>query len=145
MLLFVDSRASILGEAAANALDADDAAMAEGAVEVADVPLGFLEQPGDRRIRICLAESFTSESANPAAVRHSLTVIMVLDRYSLTALSILPVSEASFFGMLERSLGNLDSKNRERRVSIVSLTLRAKIMFWDFVRVVRVRTIDEVR
>ena len=38
-------------------LDVGDAAVAEGAVDVVDVPLFFLEQPGDHRIRICLAES----------------------------------------------------------------------------------------
>ena len=124
--------------------DVGDAA-AEDAVEGVDVPLGFLEQPGDRWMRICLAESLTSQCANPAAARHASTVIVVLDRYSVTALSILPASEASFLGMLGRSLGNLDSNRRKGRACLLSLTLRAMIIFWDFVRAVRVRTIDEVR
>ena len=60
-------------------LDDGDAAIADGAVDVVDVPLFFVEQPGDRRIRICLVELLTSEGANPAAARHSLTLIMVLE------------------------------------------------------------------
>jgi hypothetical protein len=125
--------------------DDGDAAIADGAVDVVDVPLFFVEQPGDRRIRICLAESSTSRGANPAAARHSLTVIMVLERYSATARSILPALEASFFGMLGMSLKNSDSKCSEGTACSVSLTLHAMIAFWDIVRVVRVRTIDEVR
>ena len=127
--------------------DDGDAAIADGAVDVVDVPLFFVEQPGDRRIRICLAESskiVDIRGANPAAAKHSLTVIMVLERYSLTALSILPALEASFFGMLGMSLKNSESKCSEGTACSVSLTLHAMITFWDIVRVVRVRTIDEV-